>query len=67
MTIHVPKTPEAAGAGAAMLAARAAGDTLAPLEIKHTYTPSERKDAYEEKYRMFRSIEKKLWAEEAQK
>ncbi len=61
MTIHVPKNPEAAGAGAAMLAAMAAGDIISPLEIKHTYAPSDYSKVYEEKYKKYRSIEKKLW------
>ncbi len=64
MKIHVPKTPEAAGAGAAMLAAMAAGEKISPLEIKHTYEPSEFAEYYRKKYKRFRSIEKKLWAEE---
>ena len=62
-TIHVPKTEEAAGAGAAILAANACGVTLSGLPISKTYEPSSRRLAYEEKYLNYRKIEKKLWQE----
>lgn len=64
MNIHVPKTPEAAGAGAARLAAKAVGDNLPPLEKAGVYTPSERTQVYEEKYRKYGSIETKLFGGE---
>ncbi len=62
LKIAILKTPEAAGAGAAMLAAKAVGEDLEPLDIQHIYEPSERCEAYNKKYAKFREIEKKLWA-----
>ena len=62
MTISVTKTPEAAGAGAAMLAAKAAGMRLSPLEIGKTYVPSDLCEAYKEKYKKYKAVEKKLWS-----
>lgn len=62
-TIHVPETEEAAGAGAAILAANACGVTLSGLPISKTYEPSSHRLAYEEKYLNYRKIEKKLWQE----
>ncbi len=67
MRIVVPETPEAAGAGAAMLAAIAAGDKLPSLKAKKVYDPSSLKDTYNEKYNKFRGIEKRLWAKECSK
>lgn len=64
MRIQVPETTEAAGAGAAMLAAMAAGDALEPLKISHSYEPSSLSKAYEVKYRTYRTIEKRLWKPE---
>ena len=61
MEILVPSTSEAAGAGAAMLAAMACGEQLAHLEHTGCYKPSQKQAAYEQKYRKYRSIEKKLW------
>ena len=52
----------AAGAGAAMLAAKAVGEDLEPLEMIKVYEPSERQEDYNKKYAKFREIEKKLWA-----
>ena len=62
LKISILKTPEAAGAGAAMLAAKALGDNLEPLEIVKVYEPSERQEDYNKKYAKFREIEKKLWS-----
>ena len=62
MKIRIPVTPEAAGAGAAMLAAQAAGQQLPALEVGRICEPGAMKTAYEEKYNKFRSIERKLWA-----
>lgn len=67
MQIKVPVTPEAAGAGAAMLAAKAAGDNLPPLQIESVYTPSHLSEEYNKKYKKFREIEKRLWAKECSK
>ena len=61
MEILVPTTSEAAGAGAAVLAARGAGKDLPCLDYAHTYSCSERKNHYEKTYQIYRSIEKKLW------
>lgn len=61
MEIAVTANPEAAGAGAAMLAARAVGQELPPLEYANTYVP---KRDYEEKYKAFRAVEYRLWKEE---
>ncbi len=59
--VCVPSTAEAAGAGAAMLAAKGAGESLAPLQIAKTYQPMADTKA---KYARYRAIEKKLFAEE---
>lgn len=64
LEILVPSTFEAAGAGAAMLAAKALGIELKPLECVKSFVPSDRKDMYHEKYHLYRKIEKKLWGKE---
>lgn len=64
MQLRVPVTPEAASAGAAMLAAKAAGNILPSLQIEEHYEPSGNRELYEQKYKKFRSIEKKLWSKE---
>ncbi len=46
MQILVPKTAEAAGAGAAMLAAKGCGKTLPSLSYAKSYRPNESKRAY---------------------
>lgn len=61
MEICVTDNPEAAGAGAARMAAKAVGKELKPLEIVTTYLP-QNKDAYDQKYLRYLTIEKKLWA-----
>ena len=65
MTITVPETAEAAGAGAAVLAGMAAGDFSqnAPPRVTYEtdYTPHGAAGPYEEKYRKYREIEHKLW------
>ena len=67
MQLRVPVTPEAASAGAAMLAAKAAGNILPGLQIENSYEPSENRALYEQKYTKFRAIEKKLWSKEGAK
>lgn len=62
MKINVTKTPEAAGAGAAILASRAAGDNIDSLAIGRVYIPSSLQGAYEEKYSKYKAIKEKLWA-----
>ena len=60
MEVIVPENQEAAGAGAAMLAAMATGKALSPLPAGKCYLPDQKAE-YEEKYRKYRTIEKKLW------
>ncbi|MBR6572836.1 MAG: hypothetical protein IKK77_03885 [Clostridia bacterium] len=60
LEIRVPSTAEAAGAGAAMLAAKATGKVIKPLACTKTYMPNDRTN-YEIKYKKYRSIEAKLW------
>lgn len=67
MQLRVPVTPEAASAGAAMLAAKAAGNILPGLQIENSYEPSENSELYKQKYRKFKTIEKKLWSKEGAK
>lgn len=61
MKIEIPSTTEAAGAGAAMLAAKAAGDTLAPLEFSFEYEPSKLHEVYSKKYLKYRDLEKRMF------
>ncbi len=61
MKIYVPKSFEAAGAGAAMLAAKATGISLEPMETDKVFLP-ENAEEYNKKYAKYREIEKKLWA-----
>ena len=63
LEIMVPTTFEAAGAGAAILAAKATGKNLKSLECAKIFMPSDKKEMYEEKYKLYRRTEKKLWAE----
>lgn len=63
MRVATPSTEESAGAGAAMLAARAVGDKLDPLRLTKIYEPSEKTDYYAKKFARFLEIEKKLWSE----
>ncbi len=65
MKITVPKTTEAASAGAARLAAMAIGQNLPPLENGYTYIPSARAEDYDRKYQTYRAVEKRLWKQEA--
>lgn len=60
MKIYVPKSAEAAGVGAAMLAAKAVGTILEPMEKDKVYLP-EKSEVYNEKFLKYRDIEKKLW------
>lgn len=64
MKICVPDITEAASAGAAMLAAKAANQEVAPLTYSNIYVPSQYAQTYGEKYKKYRTIEKKLWAQE---
>ena len=67
MMIQIPETTEAAAAGAARLAAMAAGDPLPALTFAKVYKPSALAVDYEVKYRKFREVEKRLWAMEETK
>lgn len=60
LEIFVPSTEEAAGTGAATLAARAVGAELPCLSYSRCYQPAR---SYEEKYRQYRTLEKRLWQE----
>lgn len=62
MRICIPDITEAASAGAAMLAAKAVTQPIAHLSYSNIYMPSERAEMYDEKYKKYRIIEKKLWA-----
>ena len=65
MRIQVPKTAEAAGAGAAVMAGMAAGDfvpgQLPAVKCGKEYVPGEAREAYEKKYQEYRKLEYKLW------
>lgn len=64
LEIWVPSTTEAAGAGAAILAAQAAGKTVKPLSCPASYLPVNQA-LYEEKYKKYRALEHKVWNQEA--
>lgn len=61
LDIWVTDNPEAAGAGAAMLAAQAQGEAVSPLPCSRVYRSN---GGYDEKYRRYRTIEAKLWKQE---
>ena len=61
IAITVPTTAEAAGAGAAMLAAKGAGIELTPLKPAKTYTPDGMAKAYAQHYDRYRTVETKLF------
>lgn len=61
MEVKMPRTTEAACAGAARLAAKAMGRDIKTLGFAHTYVPSKYAKAYREKYKKYRMIEKRLW------
>lgn len=60
LKIMVPSTAEAAGAGAAILAARATGNRIKALTCTKVYVPEDC-EIYEDKYKRYRNIENKLW------
>ncbi len=64
MTIKIPETGEAASAGAAILAADGIGEAVEPLKSAMEYKPGAQKEVYMQKYKKFRTIEKKLWQQE---
>lgn len=61
MNIKIPQNSESACAGAAMLAARAAGENIKVLKCEKEYKPGELQAHYAEKYKKYRDIEIKLW------
>lgn len=61
MNIYTTNDPEAAGAGAAMLAAKAVGKQLKPLALSKPYIP-ENAEKYNKKYHKYIRFEKNLWA-----
>ncbi len=64
MKILVPKTAEAAGAGAALLAAKACGKELPSLTYTRTYQPLEGKRAYyARKYEKYEKLSKTILEE----
>ena len=65
LAVVVPTTAEAASAGAAILAAMAAGKTLGVLPCVKHYFPTKNHTYYQEKYEKYRKIEKKLWKEDS--
>ena len=64
MEIAVPNTTEAAGAGAARLAANASGDALEALGIARVYAPGRRADDYLKKYEGYMKTEARLFEKE---
>ncbi|MBR2344044.1 MAG: hypothetical protein IKA64_07315 [Clostridia bacterium] len=64
LRILVPTTSEAAGAGAARIAAHAVGERLSPLGFERCYEPSERSAEYAEKYKKYIELEKRLFVTE---
>lgn len=59
--VAVLQTNEAAGAGAARLAAKAAGVQTPPLAVAKTYSP-EKTAEYNEKFEKYMDIKAKLWS-----
>lgn len=64
LELFVPTTAEAAGAGAARLASMAGGSLLPPLSVRDSYQPGKWAAAYEEKYRRYRTLEKRIFSRE---
>lgn len=64
LELFVPTTAEAAGAGAARLASMAGGSLLPPLSVRDSYKPGKWAAAYEEKYRRYRMLEKRIFSKE---
>lgn len=60
LAVKVPQTGEAAGAGAAILAAKGCGEALPHLKCRRVFYPSERTKEYEDKYRSYCKTEIKL-------
>ena len=61
LTVKVPKTPQTAAAGAAMLVTKAMGEKMVTMGYSAEYHPSERREFYDKKYRKYKNIENLLW------
>ncbi len=65
MELTVPVTSEAAGAGAAIMAAQGAGvfsrETPPSIPFGRKYLPGVHVESYKEKYAMYCDVEKKMW------
>ena len=64
LDILVTSTAEAASAGAATLAAQGCGKNIGSLECAKIFKPSEKKAYYEEKFKKYKLMEKRMWQEE---
>lgn len=62
--VKIPETTQVASVGAALLAAKAAGDKVAEISCKSVFTPTSMKEEYNKKYKKYRELEKTLWEEE---
>ncbi len=60
MTLTVPTTAEAAGAGAAILAAKAAGEAIAPLSAAKEFRPAEDRTPFLERYRKYCELKQRF-------
>ena len=60
LKIYVTKSSEVAGAGAAMLAAKAVGSIIGPIAKDREYFP-ENADEYNKKYLEYMAVEKRIW------
>ncbi|MBQ4116599.1 MAG: hypothetical protein IJD37_04405 [Clostridia bacterium] len=61
--ILITSTAEAASAGAAILAAKGCGKNIGSLECTNVFKPSNKKTYYEEKYKKYKLMEKRMWQE----
>lgn len=64
MQVKIPQTTQVASVGAALLAAKSAGDKEAEISLKSVFTPTSMKEEYNKKYKKYRELEKTLWEEE---
>ena len=61
LKVRIPRTEEAASAGAAKLAAKACGCELPPIDYTRTVYPSERRELYNRKYHLYCDTEHRLY------
>ena len=64
MQVKIPQTTQVASVGAALLAAKSAGDKETEISLKSVFTPTSMKEEYNKKYKKYRELEKTLWEEE---